>query len=92
MSLFPFFSLLVLLIVTDLPFFLCPLAIYAEMREGLLAEDTEFATKTVKGQLKSEFFYDTGERERDAEIFYSFLFFLCVSLNRCLFCSTNLLK
>lgn len=53
-----FFSpfLLVLLIVTDLPLSIFPLAIYAEMREGLLAEDTEFATKTVKGQLKSGLF------------------------------------
>lgn len=54
-SLFSLF-LLVLLIVTDLSPSLFPLAIYAEMREGLLAEDTEFATKTVKGQLKSGFF------------------------------------
>lgn len=31
-----------------------PLAIYAEMREGLLADSTEFATKTIRGQIKSK--------------------------------------
>lgn len=30
------------------------IAIYSEMREGLLADETEFATCKVKGQLKSE--------------------------------------
>lgn len=30
------------------------IALYSEMREGLLADDTEFATKKVKEQLKSK--------------------------------------
>jgi len=33
-----------------------PVAVYAEMREGLLAEDTEFASKTVTQHLKGEDF------------------------------------
>ena len=30
-------------------------AIYAEMREGLLADSTDYATKTVREQLKGAF-------------------------------------
>lgn len=30
------------------------IALYAEMREGLLSENTEFATKKVKDQMKCE--------------------------------------
>lgn len=30
------------------------IALYSEMREGLLADDTEFATKKIKEQLKSK--------------------------------------
>lgn len=40
-----------------LPFKVFYLAVFAEMKEGLLADDTEFASKTLREKLKRMYQY-----------------------------------